>query len=189
MFRTTGRFESVNNGRLLPPTLIRPFTPSLCRGAQPSSEPPPRDARPDETESKMSATPEETTPATESVDPRIERLEASVQGHPRGGLILQLSPKRTALQREKLRRLAHDLKPIVMVGRAGLSEGLLAALKRGLLDHELIKVKLLDAAPLSREAFALWVHEETKADAISWVGRTIIFYQRHPEKPKLHLPS
>lgn len=122
-------------------------------------------------------------------DPRLERLEAAVEGQPRGGLILRLSPKRTALQREKLRRLAHDLKPIVMVGRTGLSDGLLAALRRGLLDHELIKVKLLDAAPLSREAFALWVHEATGADAVSWVGRTVVFYQRHPEKPKLHLPG
>ena len=62
-------------------------------------------------------------------------------------------------------------------------------LRRGLLDHELIKVKLLDAAPVSREAFALWVHEKTKADAIAWVGRTVIFYQKHPEKPKIHLPG
>lgn len=138
----------------------------------------------------MSDVPEETLPDTEPEerDPEVERLEAAVAGQPRGGLILKLSPKRTALQREKLRRLAHDMKPIVMVGRSGLSDGLLTALRRGLLDHELIKVKLLDAAPISREAFALWVHEKTKADAISWVGRTIIFYQKHPEKPKIHLP-
>ena len=76
-----------------------------------------------------------------------------------------------------------------MVGRGGLSDGLIAAIRRGLLDHELIKVKLLDAAPVSREAFALWVHEKTKADAIAWVGRTVIFYQKHPEKPKIHLPG
>lgn len=138
----------------------------------------------------MSERPEETATdqAPLPADPEVQRLEAAVAGQPRGGLILKLSPKRTALQREKLRRLAHDIKPIVMVGRAGLSDGLITALRRGLLDHELIKVKLLDAAPVSREAFALWVHEKTKADAISWVGRTIIFYQKHPEKPKIHLP-
>lgn len=125
----------------------------------------------------------------EILDPEVERLEAAVAGQPRGALILKLSPKRTALHREKLRRLAHEVKPIVMVGRGGLSDGLLAAIRRGLLDHELIKVKLLDAAPVSREAFALWVHEKTKADAIAWVGRTVIFYQRHPEKQKIHLPG
>ena len=138
----------------------------------------------------MSDAPEDSRPEAlpEQPDPEVARLEAAVADQPRGGLILRLSPKRTALQREKLRRLAHELKPIVMVGRTGLSEGLLTALRRGLLDHELIKVKLLDAAPVSREAFALWVHEKTKADAISWVGRTVIFYQKHPEKPKIHLP-
>ncbi len=146
----------------------------------------------------MSDTPEENTaeaveatPAPEAAlpDPEVERLEAAVAGMARGALILKLSPKRTALHREKLRRLAHEVKPIVMVGRAGLSDGLVAAIRRGLLDHELIKVKLLDAAPVSREAFALWVHEKTKADAIAWVGRTVIFYQRHPEKQKIHLPG
>ena len=29
----------------------------------------------------------------------------------------------------------------------------------------------------------------SKADAIAWVGRTVIFYQKHPEKPKIHLPG
>jgi RNA-binding protein len=127
--------------------------------------------------------------AIEHHDPEVERLEAAVAGCARGELIQKLSPKRTALHREKLRRLAHEVKPIVMVGRGGLSDGLVAAIRRGLLDHELIKVKLLDAAPVSREAFALWVHEKTKADAIAWVGRTVIFYQKHPEKPKIHLPG
>ena len=127
--------------------------------------------------------------AIEHHDPEVERLEAAVAGLARGALIQKLSPKRTALHREKLRRLAHEVKPIVMVGRGGLSDGLLAAIRRGLLDHELIKVKLLDAAPVSREGFALWVHEKTKADAIAWVGRTVIFYQKHPEKPKIHLPG
>ena len=143
--------------------------------------------RPEETPADA----DEATPEAISAlpDPEVARLEAAVAGLARGALILKLSPKRTSLHREKLRRLAHEVKPIVMVGRGGLSDGLIAAIRRGLLDHELIKVKLLDAAPVSREAFALWVHEKTKADAIAWVGRTIIFYQKHPEKPKIHLPG
>ena len=45
-------------------------------------------------------------------------------------------------QKKYLRGLGHDLKPLVLVGDAGLSEGLLAEFETTLAHHELIKVRL-----------------------------------------------
>ena len=45
-------------------------------------------------------------------------------------------------QRRYLKGLAHPLKPVVMVGNAGLSEAVLAEIENALAYHELIKVRV-----------------------------------------------
>ena len=44
--------------------------------------------------------------------------------------------------KKHLRRLGHNLKPVVTIAAKGLSENVGAELDRALNDHELIKVKL-----------------------------------------------
>ncbi|MBS0398955.1 MAG: YhbY family RNA-binding protein, partial [Proteobacteria bacterium] len=46
---------------------------------------------------------------------------------------MELSEK----QRKHLRRLAHPMHPIVMLGNAGLTDGVLKEFNRALRDHEL----------------------------------------------------
>ena len=43
-------------------------------------------------------------------------------------------------QKKHLRRLAHPLSPVVMLGNAGLTDGVVKELDRALADHELVKV-------------------------------------------------
>ena len=45
-------------------------------------------------------------------------------------------------QKQYLRGLAHSLKPVVHIGSAGITPGLLTELDRNLEHHELLKVKL-----------------------------------------------
>ena len=45
-------------------------------------------------------------------------------------------------QKRFLRKLAHQLKPVVIVGDKGLTENLLNELKQTLEHHELIKVRI-----------------------------------------------
>ena len=42
--------------------------------------------------------------------------------------------------KKHLRRLAHPLQPLVMLGNAGLTDGVVGELDRALDDHELVKV-------------------------------------------------
>ncbi|STW81867.1 RNA-binding protein YhbY [Klebsiella pneumoniae] len=44
-------------------------------------------------------------------------------------------------QKQHLKGLAHPLKPVVMLGNNGLTEGVLAEIEQALGHHELIKVK------------------------------------------------
>ena len=47
----------------------------------------------------------------------------------------------TSSQRKRLRGLAHDLHPLVHLGKAGLTDAALAQIDKELADHELIKVR------------------------------------------------
>ena len=57
-------------------------------------------------------------------------------------------------QKRYLRGLAHDLKPIVMVGAKGITPSLVAELDQALDQHELVKVKV---AAEDRETRDAWI--------------------------------
>ncbi|WP_394837039.1 YhbY family RNA-binding protein [Pendulispora rubella] len=87
-----------------------------------------------------------------------------------------------------LRALGHDLKPTVMLGKDGLTDGLVQAAGAALLTHELIKVKILSEAPVDRKEAATELAARTKSALVQVLGRTILLYRRHPKKPKIVLP-
>jgi RNA-binding protein len=92
-------------------------------------------------------------------------------------------------QKRFLRAEAHGLEPTVMVGRDGLSDTLLEAVRDALLAHELIKVRVQDTAPLERQEAADQLPPLVKAELAGLVGRVLILYKRHPHKPRLTLPK
>lgn len=88
-----------------------------------------------------------------------------------------------------LRSLGHELSPVVQVGKEGVTDGLVAATARALLDHELIKVRVGAEAPDDRVASAEQLSERTGAALVQVLGRTCLLYRRHPEKPRITLPK
>lgn len=93
-------------------------------------------------------------------------------------------------QRDYLTRHAHDLQVTVMIGRQGLSEGVLAALDEALSRQELIKVKFLDFKEEKRD-LAAQISEKIEATLVRIIGHMAIFYRYEPdpEKRVLHLPK
>jgi len=91
-------------------------------------------------------------------------------------------------QRRFLRSEAHDLEPTVVVGKEGLSRTVIAAVNAALLAHELIKVRVLDTAPLERQAVAEQLPGLVRAELAGLVGRILILYKRHPHEPRIVLP-
>jgi RNA-binding protein len=91
-------------------------------------------------------------------------------------------------QRRYLRALGHDLRPIVQVGRDGIDDGLVAALDRALTDHELVKLKLGEAADLDRHDAAAALAARTRSEVAQVLGNTVLLYRAHPDEPEIVLP-
>jgi len=93
----------------------------------------------------------------------------------------------TEQQRRKLKKLVHHLKPVVMIGQNGLSEGVLNEIEIALDSHELIKIKLSSGDRDDRRAMIETVCTQTDADFIHSIGHVAAFYRRHPKKPKISI--
>ena len=103
------------------------------------------------------------------------------------GLIQKLSPKLNGGQRRQLRGLAHSLKPIVQVGHAGVTETLVSQLDRALLDHELVKVKVLGNYDGDIENVAIALTEGTQSACVQQIGHILLFYRANPDEPVITL--
>lgn len=90
-------------------------------------------------------------------------------------------------QRRYLKGLAHPLKPVVMVGNAGLSEAVLAEIENALAYHELIKVRVSGEEKTERKQMLDEIAEKTGADLVMMIGHIGGFY-RPAEKPVIQLP-
>lgn len=96
-----------------------------------------------------------------------------------------LTPK----QRSHLRSLAHHLKPILHVGKEGASPSSLRTIEDAFNTRELLKLKVLDTAPGSaKETAAEIASSIERVHLVQVIGRTVVLYREHPEKPEIRLP-
>ncbi|MCX5741751.1 MAG: ribosome assembly RNA-binding protein YhbY [Proteobacteria bacterium] len=91
----------------------------------------------------------------------------------------------TGKQRRNLRALGHKLQPIVQVGKGGVDDGLVDAVNQALADHELIKIKVGEGAPVERDEAADAIAARTKSDVAQVLGRTILLYRPDPTDPRI----
>ncbi len=87
----------------------------------------------------------------------------------------------SSAQRKKLRALAHNLKPVVYVGKAGFTGSLKGAVDDALLAHELIKVKFNDFKD-EKQAIGDTIASECEAEIAGLIGNVLILYKEHPEE-------
>ena len=94
----------------------------------------------------------------------------------------------TGDQKRKLKSLAHNLKPVVMIGKNGLSEGLLAACDRSLNDHELIKIKFIGFKDEKKDLMGK-ITAHTGSELISIIGNIAILFRRNadPDRQQIDL--
>ena len=91
-----------------------------------------------------------------------------------------------SLTRNYLRKLAHELKPVVMVGKNGINPAVEEAVNQALESHELIKIKFVDFKSSKKDLIMLLV-EAVNADFISLIGNIAILFRqnRDPDKRKI----
>ncbi len=99
------------------------------------------------------------------------------------------NPKKRALMpssplRRTLRGAGHHLSPVVQVGKEGFTPAVLQQLSEALGAHELVKVKVGTESPEDRFEVAERMGQEAGALIAQVLGRTVLVYRRHPEKPR-----
>ncbi len=103
------------------------------------------------------------------------------------------SPVLNSHQRAYLKSMAHPLKPVVLVGSDGLTEGLEQAVDRALEDHELIKVKLGQSFKGERRPAAAALGEATAAAVVQVIGRMIVLFRprqaKRGDRSRIELPA
>ena len=104
-------------------------------------------------------------------------------------LISKHPPTLTGKQRRALRAQAHHLRPLLQLGKSGMSEGFFSALRTAIEAHELVKVSLLSEAPVDRKEAAEQLAEQSGAHLIQLLGRSVVLFRRNPRDPKVSLPS
>jgi RNA-binding protein len=76
---------------------------------------------------------------------------------------------------------------VVQVGKEGATPALVAAVKSALDIHELIKVRLGENAEGDRHELAASIANSSESELVEQLGRTLLLYRRHPNKPKIAL--
>jgi RNA-binding protein len=95
-------------------------------------------------------------------------------------------------EKKYLRGLAHDLKPVVLIGKEGITDRIVHAANEGLSQHELIKIKFNDFKEKNqKETLTGELVDQTGSALIGTIGHTAILYrpQTDPAKRRIQLPA
>ena len=87
----------------------------------------------------------------------------------------------TSKQRKNLEKLAHDLQPVVIVGGAGVTDGVISMVNNSLAAHELIKVKFNEYKDEIR-GLTTELCEKTDATLVRIIGFTVILFREAEEE-------
>ena len=95
----------------------------------------------------------------------------------------------TKPQSKHLKTLAHNLKPVIMVGQNGVTENVLKELEIALDFHELVKIKIAGENKASCSAVIDELTQASNADVVQKIGKTLVLFRRNTKNPKIELPK
>lgn len=91
-------------------------------------------------------------------------------------------------QLQHLKGLAHSLKPVVLLGANGLTEGVVSEIDNALQHHELIKVKVPSEDREEKKMIMDAIIRETGAIKVNVIGHTLILYKQSDNR-KIDIPN
>ena len=92
-------------------------------------------------------------------------------------------------QKKYLRKLGHQLKPVILIGNSGLSESVLTELSSTINHHELIKVKIKASNRIIRNQIVDEICKKISTQLVTQIGGIALIYKKNPETPKIKLPK
>lgn len=92
-------------------------------------------------------------------------------------------------QKKHLRRLGHDLHPIVLVGQRGMNPGVVAELGLALEHHELVKLRARAGTREDRDRMLGELARLTGSECVFRIGNVGLFYKKNKSLSKILLPD
>ncbi|MCC5834468.1 MAG: YhbY family RNA-binding protein [Opitutales bacterium] len=90
-------------------------------------------------------------------------------------------PQLSSAERKHLRGLAMRLKPLIFIGKSGLTDAVIAATHKAFEKTELLKLKILVDDRVQREALASELANAANAQVVGQVGKTAALYRKKAE--------
>ncbi len=84
----------------------------------------------------------------------------------------------TSSQRKELSAKANSIKPVVIIGQSGLTDGVVGKVEESLNAHELIKIKFLEFKDEKKEL----IEKLCNASLVRIIGNIAIIYRENTEK-------
>ena len=91
-------------------------------------------------------------------------------------------------QRSYLRSQAHNLEPVVIIGKNGITNGTIETVKKALDARELIKIKFREYKD-EKQSLSHQIAESTESHVVGMIGHTVILFRQNPspEKQNIHM--
>ena len=86
-------------------------------------------------------------------------------------------------QKKILRAKAHDLKPVVLIGKSGVTDGCIQSINDAIEAHELIKVKFIEHKD-DKKSLSETICTKTESEIIGRIGHTIMIFRQNPDQEK-----
>lgn len=91
-------------------------------------------------------------------------------------------------QKKYLRGLGHALKPVIRIGDAGLSDGVMTELESTLGHHELIKVGIRVGDRDLRDRLIAELCSASGAELVQRIGNVALLYRENPDRQGIRVP-
>lgn len=85
-------------------------------------------------------------------------------------------------QLKQLKTQAHALKPVIMIGNAGLTDAVSHEIELALDTHELLKIKIR-AERDQRKIIQQAICQNTQAELVQSIGQIMVIYREKPPEP------
>ena len=86
-------------------------------------------------------------------------------------------------QKKILRAKAHDLKPLILVGKSGVTDGCIQSINEVIEAHELIKVKFIEHKDEKKD-LSETISNKTGSEIVGRIGHTIMLFRQNPDLEK-----
>ena len=94
----------------------------------------------------------------------------------------------TSKQRSFLRSMAHNLDPVVYIGKFGVTENVEKEIDNCLENRELVKVKLQEGCDLAAKDVANEMADKLGAEFVQAIGHKFTLYRESKENKQIVLP-